>query len=134
MHDCVGALLLRADQVLLGRRAADREWLPDAWDVFGGHIEPGEAPEHALRRELAEELGVIPLALRALGTLEATDGTWRLRMYAVDAWEGELVNRQPTEHAAMCWLPAAEATARLRTAHADFPAIIRAALHGRTQD
>jgi len=30
--------------------------LPDHWALFGGSIEPGEAPDAALRRELAEEL------------------------------------------------------------------------------
>ena len=41
---CTGAVLLRADEhgrdesafVLLGRRAANREFYPDVWDVPGG--------------------------------------------------------------------------------------------------
>ena len=31
---------------------------PNHWDFFGGHLEPGEAPEQALVRELNEELAI----------------------------------------------------------------------------
>ncbi len=31
---------------------------PHHWDLFGGHVEEGESPEEALKRELQEELGL----------------------------------------------------------------------------
>ena len=30
---------------------------PGKWGLFGGHLDPGETPERALRRELEEEIG-----------------------------------------------------------------------------
>ena len=128
-HDCVGALLVREGKLLLGRRAINRIWLAGAWDVFGGHIEPGETPEQALRRELDEELGVLPSQLRRLGTLSG-DGpaSWRLHLYVVSAWEGEPRNRQPQEHAQMCWCTLGQAQQRLAGAHPDFARLLAQAV------
>ncbi len=33
---------------------------PGCWALFGGHIEPGETPEVALKRELEEEISYSP--------------------------------------------------------------------------
>ncbi len=44
-------------RVLLARRTEGRE-LAGLWEFPGGKVEPGEAPEAALIRELHEELGV----------------------------------------------------------------------------
>lgn len=129
-HDCVGGLLVRGGGVLLGRRSADRAWLPGAWDVFGGHIDAGETAEDALSRELLEELGVHAVAMRELGLLEAKDGGWRLRLFAVDVWEGEPANRQPEEHAELRWMQRQQACACLAPAHPGFAAMIDAALAG----
>jgi 8-oxo-dGTP diphosphatase len=54
----VAALIENADRaVLLTQRREDQD-LPLFWELPGGKIEPGEAPEAALARELEEELGV----------------------------------------------------------------------------
>lgn len=129
VHDCVGAVLVRDGELLLGRRSVDREWLPGAWDVFGGHIESGESAEAALMRELREELGIAPSAMRPLGELSgATPDAWRLRLYAVTAWSGEPRNLQPREHDELRWCSLKDAAEKLGAAHAEFPQLLRAAV------
>src|SRR3546814_16093150 len=44
-------------RILLARRTAGRD-LAGLWEFPGGKREPGETPEHALVRELREELGI----------------------------------------------------------------------------
>lgn len=52
-------ILHREGKVLLQHRDDKPEivW-PGAWAIFGGHVEHGEEPEAAARREMEEELGL----------------------------------------------------------------------------
>lgn len=57
----------RRGRILLQLRAAAKDVQPGKWDTaVGGHLLPGEDPEAAARREMAEELGVAPRSLRFL--------------------------------------------------------------------
>lgn len=61
-----------AIEVALAMLQRDGRWLiqlrdenptivaPGSWGLFGGHLEPGETPEQALRRELLEEISWQP--------------------------------------------------------------------------
>jgi 8-oxo-dGTP diphosphatase len=51
------AVLIEQARVLLTERKAGTH-LAGAWEFPGGKVEPGEDPREALRRELAEELGI----------------------------------------------------------------------------
>ena len=37
---------------------------PAHWGLFGGHLEPGEIPDTAVKRELLEEIGYMPQNLQ----------------------------------------------------------------------
>ena len=54
----VGALILdREGRAFVHRRGPDRAFLPNGWDIVGGHVEAGETLLQALRREVNEETG-----------------------------------------------------------------------------
>lgn len=54
----VGLVRNRAGRLLFCRMSPDRGVYPGQWGLPGGGIEPGERMTEALRRELAEELGI----------------------------------------------------------------------------
>ncbi len=101
-HDLVCGLLVHARRVLLVHRRADRVIYPDVWDLPGGHIEIGETPEEALTRELGEELAVVP-RVEGRPVLEREDARWRLRVWRIDDWSGDVVNAAPAEHDDIRW-------------------------------
>ncbi len=49
-------LVLRGDEVLLGRQAS---WPPGRYSALAGFVEPGESLEEAVAREVLEESGVL---------------------------------------------------------------------------
>lgn len=59
MPKAAGILFLDDEgRVLLLKRAASAQDHPETWGLPGGHIEDGETPEQAARRETREEIGL----------------------------------------------------------------------------
>ncbi|MBI4717345.1 MAG: NUDIX domain-containing protein [Planctomycetes bacterium] len=65
-------MLTKGSELLLIRRAAGIA-KGGYWCFPGGHVEPGETSRRALRRELAEELGIEVVAERRVGSLQVHD-------------------------------------------------------------
>ncbi len=64
--DAVAGLVLMPDGRYLMQLRDDRGdiFYPDHWGLFGGSVDPGESPIAAIRRELEEEIGVVPRRIR----------------------------------------------------------------------
>jgi len=73
--EVVGCVLVRGEHVLLEYRPPGARCYAAQWDTPGGHIEAGETPEQAIVRELAEELGLRPGALRPAARFDDFDCT-----------------------------------------------------------
>lgn len=108
-HEVVAALIIQSGRILLGQRPSIRAFYPGVWDVFGGHIEPGEGHEQTLVRELQEELGITPTGWKYLETLLEPAEELTVHLYLVTAWTGTPGNLQPEEHEAIRWFTLAAA-------------------------
>lgn len=85
--------LIDADgRVLLAQRPEDKS-MAGLWEFPGGKIEPGETPEHALIRELHEELGIDTwascLAPLTFASHAYDDFHLLMPVFACRKWEGQ---------------------------------------------
>ena len=94
-------------EFLLASRPEGKGWA-GWWEFPGGKIEASERPEHALSRELKEELGIKPTTTQQWmtrrfdypATHDSAAKMVNLHFYFVDAWEGEL---RPHEGQQLSW-------------------------------
>jgi 8-oxo-dGTP diphosphatase len=105
----VAAALIDAEgRVLLAQRPANKS-LGGFWEFPGGKVEPGEAPEAALVRELKEELA-IEAAIRDLEPLSFVSWAYRdfhllMPLWALRNWAGR---PEAVEAQALAWAYPAE--------------------------
>ncbi len=109
-----GAVILRgtgeATRVLVIRQRAGRSTLPK------GHVEQNETDEQAALREIQEETGLMPrldTGFRFLLTrFPKATGSKEICFFVAESDSGE-ARPQPEELTGLCWLPPAEAAARM---------------------
>ena len=111
-------------RVLMAQRPAHKH-LGLKWEFAGGKVEPGENPEHALAREIREELGCEIAITRALPRFTHDYGAVVIDMIPFVC---QLVPGSPAphahEHVSLRWITVAELRAGvLDLAPADLPVL-----------
>lgn len=100
------ALIDVDNRVLIAQRPEGKQ-LAGLWEFPGGKLDPGERPEDALIRELAEELGIVVKApcLAPLTFASHAYEAFHLLMplYVCRKWEGLV---RPAEGQAVKWVRA----------------------------
>jgi 8-oxo-dGTP diphosphatase len=86
----VAGFLKKDNRILVGQRPENNS-LAGLWEFPGGKIELGESPEHALVRELSEELGIEAEVgeLKLSVTHSYNDVGIVILFYEVNFWKGE---------------------------------------------
>lgn len=97
MRTVVAAVIERSDRRLLIGQRRRGDTSPLKWEFPGGKVEAGETPEHALARELREELGAtlqkcVPIG-KVLHKYAETPEQLEILFFAAAISEGELAPR-----------------------------------------
>lgn len=97
----VCAVILKDGKIFATQRGYGE--FKDGWEFPGGKIEPGETAEHAIVREIREELNTDVKVVRLLDTIESDYPTFHLSMqcFLCEVEKGSL---ELLEHEAARWL------------------------------
>ncbi len=102
------ALIDRDGRILLAQRPEGKS-MAGLWEFPGGKVEPGETPEAALVRELAEELGINTwsscLAPLTFASHSYPDFHLIMPLFACRKWEGIVA---PMEGQKLAWVRSAD--------------------------
>jgi 8-oxo-dGTP diphosphatase len=105
----VACALIDADNRVLIAQRPEGKQLAGLWEFPGGKLDPGERPEDALIRELAEELSITVkapcLAPLTFASYAYDEFHLLMPLYVCRKWEGNVI---PTEGQAVKWARARE--------------------------
>lgn len=91
--DVAVGVILKDDHTVLIAERPPGKFMPGVWEFPGGKLEPSESPQHALKRELEEELGIQITQSTHFMTLEETyhehNRHVRLHVYTVREFVGQ---------------------------------------------
>ena len=101
--DCVCAATFLPDRRMVLVRQFRRPTGQALWEVPAGKIDPGEAPDTALLRELVEECGMVPGILEKIVTYYVAPGTCTERMHLYLAHDCVAGEAAPVEDEIIEW-------------------------------
>ena len=94
----VAVALVDVDGRVLIAQRPDGKSMAGLWEFPGGKVEPGEAPDHALIRELQEEIGIDVtencLAPFTFASHRYDDFHLLMPLYVCRVWDGAVVARE----------------------------------------
>lgn len=94
----VACALIDADNRVLVTQRPEGKALAGMWEFPGGKLEPGERPEPALIRELAEELGITVkeecLAPLTFASFAYPEFHLLMPLYICRRWEGTVASQE----------------------------------------
>jgi 8-oxo-dGTP diphosphatase len=102
MIDVTAAIMIKDNRVLIARRQFD-DRLAGKWEFPGGKIRNNETPEACLKREMAEEFGIVVAVGAFMGEsiYHYPHDSIRLLAYRTDWIRGDL---HPRVHAEYRWV------------------------------
>ncbi len=103
MREAVAFILVRDGSFLVERRKETEKLDPGMVNIPGGHIEDGEDAEVALRREMMEELSIVPIDHEYVSTkVHSSTYDIRIPFFSVTSWAGEIRANEAEE---LMWVP-----------------------------
>ncbi len=113
--EAAAALIVTADARYLMQHRDEKPgiFFPGWWGCFGGAVEPGETPEEAIRRELAEELDWRPARLESFAALGldfsfAGHGVLPRHFFVAGLEERQVATMRQAEGQGLALIPGAE--------------------------
>ena len=81
-------VVVHEGKALILRRGPGAPWMPGAWNLPGGGVDPGESPLRAAVRELKEEAGIRPGRMRELRTIDMGPELGLLHPFVSEGYRG----------------------------------------------
>ncbi len=115
-------------KMLAVQRAAHKTFLPNQWELVGGHIEHGETLEQGLAREIREELGAeveIGEPIHAFTYMRDRETHSVEIIFLARMLDPDAITLDPNALQAYRWVTLDEARELYGEDDAEFPAIVR---------
>jgi 8-oxo-dGTP diphosphatase len=104
----VHGVIPRGGKLLVLRRAPSMSYMPNSWDLPGGHLVSGESFEECLAREIEEETSLAISAPRLLGIHNSVGPYLQAIFACAIAGDPNGIRLRPYEHVEARWVAPAE--------------------------
>lgn len=103
----VVGFIVRDNKIFIAKRAATKSTFPDRFELVGGHLDPGETVEDALRREIKEEIGIKVTVAEPIDVFTyESEGIFKVEIcylcYPEDPTIEPVLN--PADHSSALWI------------------------------